>query len=74
MSSRLLEILGLFCRISPLLQGSFAKETYNFKAPTHRSHPIDKTLRYTITIYIYNIYTITIESFYNNYEAGIQSL
>jgi len=40
MISRLLEILGLFCRISSLLQGSFAKETYNFKAPTHRSHPI----------------------------------
>jgi len=40
MMSRLLKILGLFCRISSLLQGSFAKETYNFKAPTHRSHPI----------------------------------
>jgi len=38
--SRLLKILGLFCRISSLLQGSFAEETYNFKAPTHRSHPI----------------------------------
>jgi len=38
--SRLLKILGLFCRISSFLQGSFAKETYNFKAPTHRSHPI----------------------------------
>jgi len=38
--SRLLKIIGLFCRISSLLQGSFAKETYNFKEPTHRSHPI----------------------------------
>ena len=36
--SRLLKIIGLFCRISPLLQGSFAKETYNFKEPTSRSH------------------------------------
>jgi len=36
----LLKITGLFCRISSLLQGSFAKETYNFKEPTHRSHPI----------------------------------
>ena len=35
-----LKIIGLFCRISPLLQGSFAKETYNFKEPTNRSHPI----------------------------------
>ena len=38
--SRLLKILGLFCRISSLLQGSFAKETYHFKEPTNRSHPI----------------------------------
>jgi len=30
---RIDSILGLFCRISSLLQGSFAKETY-------RSHPI----------------------------------
>jgi len=27
------------CRISSLLQGSFAKETYDFKEPTSRSHP-----------------------------------
>jgi len=38
--SRLLKIIGLFCRISSLLQGSFAKETYNFKELTNRSHPI----------------------------------
>jgi len=38
--SRLLEIIGLFCRISSSLQGSFAKETYNFKEPSNRSHPI----------------------------------
>jgi len=38
--SRLLKSIGLFCRISSVLQGSFAKETYNFKEPTHRSHPI----------------------------------
>ena len=37
-SSRLLKIIGLFCRISSLLKGSFAKETYNFKEPTNRSH------------------------------------
>ena len=28
-SSRLLKIIGLFCRITSLLQGSFAKETYD---------------------------------------------
>ena len=30
----------LFCRISSILYGSFAKETYNFKEPINRSHPI----------------------------------
>ena len=38
--SRLLKIIGLFCRISSLCNGSFAKETCNFKEPTNRSHPI----------------------------------
>ena len=37
---RPLKIIGLFCRISSLLQGSFAKKTYNFKEPTTCSHPI----------------------------------
>ena len=30
------KIIGLFCRISSLLQGSFAKETQHFKEPTNR--------------------------------------
>ena len=34
----LLCIIGLFCRIQSFLQGSFAKETYNFEEPTNRSH------------------------------------
>ena len=38
--SSLLQIVGLFCRISSRLWGSFAKETYHFKEPTNRSHPI----------------------------------
>jgi len=38
--SRIDKITGLFCRISSLLQGSFAKETYNFIDPTNQSHPI----------------------------------
>jgi len=37
--SRLLKNIGLFCRISSLLLGSFAKETYIFKEPTNSSHP-----------------------------------
>jgi len=38
--SRLLKIVGLFCRISSLLKGSVAKENYNSKEPTNGSHPI----------------------------------
>jgi len=33
-------IVSLFCRIYSLLQGSFAKETCNFKEPTNRNHPM----------------------------------
>jgi len=40
MTSRLLQIIGLFGRIQSLLYGSFAKETYNCKEPTSHSHPI----------------------------------
>jgi len=36
--SRLLKMIGLFCRILSLLWVSFAKETYHFKEPTNRSH------------------------------------
>ena len=35
-----MEIIGLFCRTSSLLLGSFAKEPYNFIDPTNQSHPI----------------------------------
>ena len=38
--SRLLKLIGLFCKIKSLLLGSFAKETYNLKEPTNRSHPL----------------------------------
>jgi len=38
--SRLLKMIGLFCRILSLVWVSFAKETYHFKEPTNRSHPI----------------------------------
>jgi len=45
--SRIDYIIGLFHRIWCLLQGSFAKETYNFIDPTDRSHPIVCTDMYT---------------------------
>jgi len=38
MMSRLLQNIGLFCRIGSLLQGSFANETYFLREPTNRSH------------------------------------
>jgi len=39
-SSRLLKIIGLFCKRVLYKRRYSAKETCNFKEPTHRSHPI----------------------------------
>ena len=38
--SRLLKIIGLFGKIALLKRRYSAKETYNLKKPTNRSHPI----------------------------------
>jgi len=38
--SRIDKIIGLFCRISSLLQGSFAKKTYHLIDSSNQSHPI----------------------------------
>ena len=38
--SRIDKIISLFCKILSLLQGSFAKDTYNLIDPTDQSHPI----------------------------------
>ena len=46
MMSRILKIVGLFCKRSLSNRLYSAKETYNFKEPTNRSHPICK---YTYT-------------------------
>jgi len=40
--SRLLKIIGLFCKRALPKRPIFFKETYNFKEPTNRSHPIQK--------------------------------
>jgi len=42
--SSLLKIKCRLCRLSSLLWGSFAKQTYNFKEPTNRNHPIAQYL------------------------------
>ena len=38
--SRLLKIIGLFCKRALQNRRYSAKETYDFKEPTNRSHPI----------------------------------
>ena len=48
--SRLLKIIGLFCKISSLLKGSFAKETCHFKEPTNRGHPIARVEQSTFMV------------------------
>jgi len=46
-SSRLLQIIGLFCKRALWKRQYSAKETYNFNEPTHRSHPIVDIQVYT---------------------------
>ena len=55
--SRLRTIIGLFCRILSLLQGSFAKETYHSKEPTNRSYPL-------LLCFIHLSYTFVLLLFY----------
>ena len=40
MTSRLLEIIGPFCKRALQKRMYSAKETYNFEEPTNRSHPV----------------------------------
>ena len=42
--------IGLFCRIWPFLQGSFAKQIYNCIDPTNQSHPISELIRSCVGI------------------------
>jgi len=45
MISRLLKIIGLFCKKALRKRRHSARETYNFKEPTNRSHPISPLQR-----------------------------
>jgi len=47
--SRLLEIIGFFCKRALQKRRYSAKETYHFKEPTNRSHPIP-------VIYLYRLF------------------
>jgi len=53
-SSRLLQMIGLFCKRALWTRRYSAKETYHFKEPTNRSHP---THEMTIVVYIKWIHT-----------------
>jgi len=44
--SRLLKTLGLFCKRALYTRLYSAKETFNFKQPTNRSHPIANIVSY----------------------------
>jgi len=52
--SRLLKIIGLFCKSTLQKILYSAKETYHFKEPTNRSHPIGMlTVVYNVCIHVY---------------------
>ena len=54
MTSRLLSIIGLFCKRPYRIRQYSAKETYNFEEPTNRSHPIVALRhRYTLLFFIF---------------------
>ena len=46
--SRIDKVIGLFCRIASLLQGSFAKEAYNLIDLTNQSHPVYICMQYRL--------------------------
>ena len=54
-----LTMIGLFCRISCVLLGSFAKETYDFEGPTNRSHPIEHIITKTTMHHAYGKNNVT---------------
>jgi len=66
--SRLLKIAGLFCRISSLLQGSCANETFNVKEPTHLSHPIVESYD-DKTVFI-SVYKVDLFSYLSTYGVA----
>jgi len=52
--SRLLKIIGLFCKRALYKRLYFAKETYNFKETTNRGHPILECM-YRYKLYQYAV-------------------
>jgi len=56
--SRLLKITYLFCKRAPQKRLNSAKETYNLKEPTNRSHPI------CFDIYVYVYLYVSVYNFF----------
>ena len=54
--SKLLKIVGLFCKRALSARRYSAEETYYFKEPTNRSHPIEPVM--AACIYVSHIYFI----------------
>jgi len=53
MISRLLKMIGLFCKRALYKRPYSAKDTYNFKEPTNRSHPIPQCgIKKRVQVYI----------------------
>jgi len=57
--SRLLKIISLFCKRALQKRRYSAKETYIFKEPTNRSHPIESYPSATIWVWMSHIKYVT---------------
>ena len=62
--SRLLKIIGLFCKRDLLKRRHSAKEMYNFMEPTNRSHPILQILRQLLSQWYIAVHTNNFENVY----------
>ena len=58
-SSMLLKIIGLFCKRALQKKLYSAKETYNSKEPTNRSHIYSYPHLHLFHIYVYMFYSLT---------------
>jgi len=61
--SRIDKIIGFFCRILSLLQGSFAKETCIFIDPTNHSQPISSSVSTVQLVHRYEVLYLEYNSF-----------
>jgi len=74
MISRLLQMIGLFCRISSLLQVSFAKVTHNFQEPTSCSHPIVPALPWVTALHCIHDSLLHCINAYSTLRYGVATI